>query len=305
MNMGGSLVRTAGGTVDISRLSQLTGVNVSTLRSWESRYGLLRPARSAGGHRLYPAEDVERLLVIKDLLARGSRLPELKDQSLAELKALYAEVPAADPFSRDVVIQLERAVDEGDVERFATLLRIAFATLPAAVAVDVFSHALRHVGQRWVEGVIGIGDEHRLSARAREIVQSATLGLAPAAHRPPIAFATLSGEQHELGLLAGAFTTAALGHAVVYFGAGMPPTDLARSVVEAEAAALVLSIVHVVDRDELRRNLEQLDAQLSVSIPVWVGVHTATLGDLPLPQRFVILTGYPDLRRRLKLTFES
>ena len=295
--------RTGDRTIDISRLSQLTGVHVSTLRSWETRHGLLRPARSNSGHRLYSAEDVERLLVIKDLLARGSRLPELKDLSLADLKAMHAEAPATDPFSRDAILRLEQAIDERDVDRFTALLRITFATLPAVVSVDVFAHAIRHVGRRWEEGVIGIGDEHRLSARAREVLQSATLAIAPAAHRPPIAFATLSGEQHELGLLAGAFLAAALGHGIVYFGAGMPSADLARSVGGAGAAALVLSIVHPEDREALRRDLEELDAHLSVHIPVWIGAHAAMLAGLRLPERAVIMGGYPDLRRRLKLTF--
>lgn len=292
-----------GGTIDISRLSQLTGVNVSTLRSWESRHGLLRPARSSGGYRLYAPEDVERLLVIKDLLARGSRLPELKNLSLDELKALHAAAPADDPFSRDAIIHLERAVDERDVDRFAILLRMSFASLPAAVAVDVFSHALRHVGRRWEEGVIGVGLEHRLSARAREVVQSATQALAPAAHRPALAFATLSGEQHELGLLAGAYTAAALGHAVIYYGAGMPPSDLARNVGESSAAALILSIVHADGPGAIERQIAEVVAHLSVATPVWIGAHARTLAGVTLPERVVVMSGYADLRRRLTLAF--
>jgi DNA-binding transcriptional MerR regulator/methylmalonyl-CoA mutase cobalamin-binding subunit len=297
--------RTADRTIDISRLSQLTGVNVSTLRSWESRYGIIRPGRSTTGHRLYTVEDVERLLVIKDLLARGSRLPELKDLSLGELKALHAEAPAADPFSYDAILHLERAVDERDIDRFATLMRIAFSSMPAAVAVDIFSHALRHVGRRWVEGVIGIGDEHRLSARARDVIQSATLALAPAARRPAIAFATLSGENHELGLMAGAYTAASLGHAVIYYGADMPPLDLARNVQEVGAAALVLSVVHAHSRAELQQRLDELDRHLPATIAVWIGAHAATLADVVLPERFVAMNGYPDLRRRLKLAFDA
>lgn len=292
-------------TIDISRLSQLTGVNVSTLRSWESRYGIINPGRSAAGHRLYTAEDVERLLVIKDLLARGSRLPELKDLTLVELKARHAETPATDPFSHDAILHLERAVDERDVDRFATLMRIAFASMPAAVAVDIFSHALRHVGRRWTEGVIGIGDEHRLSARARDVIQSATLALAPAAHRPAVAFATLSGENHELGLMAGAYTAASLGHVIVYYGADMPPIELARAVQEAGVAALVLSVVHAGSPAALQQRLRELDGHLPPTIAVWIGAHAATLADVVLPGRFVAMGGYPDLRRRLKLAFDA
>src|SRR4030065_610386 len=37
------------------------GLSAVTLRAWERRYGLLRPQRSRGGHRLYSRQDIEML----------------------------------------------------------------------------------------------------------------------------------------------------------------------------------------------------------------------------------------------------
>ena len=45
----------------IGELARRTGVNPVTLRAWERRYGLLKPQRTAKGHRLYPLEQVERV----------------------------------------------------------------------------------------------------------------------------------------------------------------------------------------------------------------------------------------------------
>ena len=45
----------------IRELGSITGVNASTLRAWERRYGLLKPARTPKGHRLYTKEDVDIL----------------------------------------------------------------------------------------------------------------------------------------------------------------------------------------------------------------------------------------------------
>ena len=39
--------------VRIGELSRRTGVRAETIRAWERRYGLIEPARSAGGFRLY------------------------------------------------------------------------------------------------------------------------------------------------------------------------------------------------------------------------------------------------------------
>ena len=37
------------------------GLSASTLRAWELRYGLPKPRRTAGGHRLYSKQDIEML----------------------------------------------------------------------------------------------------------------------------------------------------------------------------------------------------------------------------------------------------
>ena len=44
-----------------------TGIAADTLRAWERRYGLPRPQRTPGGHRLYSQRDIQ---LIKWLMAR-------------------------------------------------------------------------------------------------------------------------------------------------------------------------------------------------------------------------------------------
>jgi DNA-binding transcriptional MerR regulator len=60
-----------GGLFPIRVVAQLTGINPVTIRAWERRYGLVRPARTPGGHRLYSQVDVERLRAAARLVARG------------------------------------------------------------------------------------------------------------------------------------------------------------------------------------------------------------------------------------------
>jgi MerR family transcriptional regulator, light-induced transcriptional regulator len=50
-----------GEVLRIGELSKRVGVSPELLRAWERRYGLLHPARSAGGLRLYSPADVERV----------------------------------------------------------------------------------------------------------------------------------------------------------------------------------------------------------------------------------------------------
>lgn len=55
----------------IRYVAQATGVLPVTLRAWERRYGLLRPARTGKGHRLYSEEDIATIRQIVALLQRG------------------------------------------------------------------------------------------------------------------------------------------------------------------------------------------------------------------------------------------
>ncbi|WP_433461684.1 MerR family transcriptional regulator [Spirillospora sp. CA-128828] len=62
-----------------SQVAAAAGVNPQTLRYYERRGLLDRPARSLGGHRLYPAETVTVLRVIKAAQRLGFTLDEVAD----------------------------------------------------------------------------------------------------------------------------------------------------------------------------------------------------------------------------------
>jgi DNA-binding transcriptional MerR regulator len=50
--------------------SRICQVPEHTLRYWEQRVGLLKPARRSSGHRRYTREDLETILRLKDLIQR-------------------------------------------------------------------------------------------------------------------------------------------------------------------------------------------------------------------------------------------
>ena len=63
----------ARGLLGISVVADLVGTGVQNLRVYERR-GLLEPARTAGGTRLYSHDDVTRLRRIAELLGLGLNL---------------------------------------------------------------------------------------------------------------------------------------------------------------------------------------------------------------------------------------
>ena len=57
----------------ISVAARMASMEIQNLRVYE-RHGLVSPARTPGGTRLYSAEDVTRLIRIGELLAEGLNL---------------------------------------------------------------------------------------------------------------------------------------------------------------------------------------------------------------------------------------
>jgi PAS domain S-box-containing protein len=58
----------------LKAVSRRTGIPAATLRTWERRYGFLRPVRSANGYRLYGEREVAQILQVKRLLEQGVRI---------------------------------------------------------------------------------------------------------------------------------------------------------------------------------------------------------------------------------------
>jgi MerR family transcriptional regulator, copper efflux regulator len=79
------------GLLQIGQVAERTGLSLRTIRFYEEN-GLVRPtARTDGGFRLYSADDVARLEVIKRMKPLGFALEEMQ-----ELLTLLASL-AADP----------------------------------------------------------------------------------------------------------------------------------------------------------------------------------------------------------------
>ena len=81
----------------ISIAAELAGLHPQTLRMYETK-GLVRPARTPGGTRLYSEADIERLRLIQRLtgelglnLAGVEHVPRLEDE-LRRLRARMAEL---------------------------------------------------------------------------------------------------------------------------------------------------------------------------------------------------------------------
>ncbi len=102
----------------IGEVARIVGVKPYVLRYWESEFAVLRPEKTASGHRLYRRRDVEILLDIKRLLydekftisGAKKRLREVGKEGEAPLPAESAEQNQAveTDRQRDVLVSIRK-----------------------------------------------------------------------------------------------------------------------------------------------------------------------------------------------------
>lgn len=73
--------------------AKMAGLPVETLRVWERRYQLSSPSRSPHGQRLYSAEQVHRLRLLKQLADQGHAIGTLAALTLEQLQAMLGAQP--------------------------------------------------------------------------------------------------------------------------------------------------------------------------------------------------------------------
>lgn len=62
----------------IGEVALLCEINPVTLRAWQRRYGLLKPQRTDGGHRLFNEDDIDRIREIKRWIETGVQVSKVK-----------------------------------------------------------------------------------------------------------------------------------------------------------------------------------------------------------------------------------
>lgn len=239
----------------IGELSKRVGVSPELLRAWKRRYGLLRPARSAGGLRLYSPADVERVAVMQQYLAEG--LAAAEAAALAVQEAVDEEAARAALRPAEIREELSEAIEAFDEPRAQAILDrvLALATLDTLLS-EVIVPYLQELGERWERGDVSVAQEHFASSVVRGrllgLARGWGLGLGPVA-----VLACLPGEQHDLGLIAFGLALRSRGWRIVYLGPDSPIDTVADVSGQIDPSLVVLNTV---SRERIRPVLPKLRA---------------------------------------------
>ena len=256
-------------------VTKVTGLTSDTIRAWERRYSAILPDRSAGNTRLFSAEDVRRLTLLKEATEQGHAISAIAPLDVEELSALVntdpdealtPEITRTDP----VVSKYLNAIIRFETTRAMSLLRRAAATLePREFALTVAAPILRDVGRRWASSEIGIAQEHIVSGQMAALL--ASIPTQRFANAPAIMLATPPQHLHQFGLLIGALLVGLKGFEVINLGADLPFEELAWAFQMAKPQVLAISVARAPEDKAELGSLSRGLAMLARQGAVWVG----------------------------------
>lgn len=270
-------------------VARRSGLTQDVLRAWERRYKAVAPVRTDTGRRLYSAQDVERLILLRRLTLAGhsigqiAALPsnELRLMASAESTAVTSSSvePAGKgdpngPVTIDACLEAIRACDQPALNELMT--RASLTNTPSWLVEEFLAPLMSRVGQLWHEGQLRIGEEHLATTAIRSFVGNMLQSLAPSPDAPVVVVATPAGQQHEMGALFAAATAALAGWSPLYLGANLPAQELAAAVSVTKARAIALSIVFPGDDPLLPAQLRTLRKLLPAGFPICVGGQSAS-----------------------------
>jgi DNA-binding transcriptional MerR regulator len=254
------------GYLRIGQLARRTGVSPELLRAWEQRYGLLQPARSAGGFRLYSAADEARVQRMQGLVAGGLAAAQAARLVLSGGEPARPAVPASATTLEDATGELTASLDRLEEQAANTTLDRLFATYTVeTVLQEVILPYLHRLGDRWAAGEVSVAHEHFAS----NLLRGRLLGLAQGwgqGRGPGAILACVPGEHHELGLLAFGVALHRRGWRITYLGTDSPIgpiADIARSVAPAVVVLLSMTPEGFLDH---AHDIKQLTTKAQVMI---------------------------------------
>jgi DNA-binding transcriptional MerR regulator/methylmalonyl-CoA mutase cobalamin-binding subunit len=291
--------------LSIAAVERDTGLSKDALRVWERRYNFPQPERDEFGERIYPADQVEKLRVIKRLIDAGHRPGKIINmdvcslQTLAESSAARASAPVSFDGSDDVQSYLDliktHRIDEFRRALSQSVLRLGLHRF----VVEVVAPMAVMVGEAWSRGYFQIFEEHIFTENIQVVMRNAINTIPGSVQKPKILLTTVPNEMHGLGLLMAEAIMSLEGAKCVSLGVQTPIWEIALAATSHHADVVALSYSSLSSNASVAEGLEDLRRKLPASTEIWCGGSSAVLRKRP-PEGIVVMNSLDDIPKVLK-----
>lgn len=246
---------------NIRQMVELTGLSEFTIRGWENRYSAFCPHRGETGRREYYKSDIERALLLRELLKRGHKIGKVAKLTNQKLQSLFVQRDVEDFEAEPKSEVVSRVMELLALQKWSELKDL-FKSIPhkntGRLIREFFLPLLKDLSSEVQSGVVSISQEHVFSSFLKEKIYSALSELEinrrAKGDRSKARFvlATPEGDHHEIGLLLAHLLIRSYGCTSLYLGPHTPPRDLAETALRFDATHLL--IVSTVSKKEGARN---------------------------------------------------
>jgi DNA-binding transcriptional MerR regulator/methylmalonyl-CoA mutase cobalamin-binding subunit len=260
----------------IAAVERDCGLSKDILRVWERRYGFPAPSRDERDERVYPADQVAKLRLLRRLIDAGHRPSKIVARSFDDLAALAQPAPQERPsaLSTEVreVLELLRAHRPERLRE--TLAGQVLQHGLGGFAMEVAPDLAQAVGRAWACGELEIHQEHLFTEQLTAVLRSAinaVLNGRLASEPPRVLLTTFPQEPHALGILMAEAVFALQGCATVSLGARMPIPEIASAARAHGVQIVALSFSACMSSAQVRGGLTELRQVLDPSVQTWAG----------------------------------
>lgn len=245
----------------IKELENLSGIKAHTIRIWEKRYGIIKPARTDTNIRYYCDNDLKRLLNIAILNRYGMRISDISKLSDPEMIEKVINVSSDSSNAESNIENLIVAMVEMDEYKFDRIISryIMHEGFENLVVKVIFPFFVK-IGLLWQTGSVNPAHEHFVSNLFRQKVMVAIDNIVVSENKEEKKFILFlpEGEYHELVLLFYNYLIKKSGKLVYYLGSSVPFVDLVETSKMVSPDFLFTSLTSSLNKDEVNEYINKL-----------------------------------------------